>query len=147
MQLTSPHITPESAPYWAAANREQLLLRRCLDTGKSYFYPRDHSPFTGSARTDWVLASGHATLYSFSFSGKKDELHCIAYVTLDEGPTMLSVVECDEPQQLRIGQRLNVAFVPTPNGQKIPVFRLPPTGDGNTLNPISNAAKTGSNPW
>lgn len=124
MYMTSPHISPESAPYWAAANREQLLLRRCLDTGKAFFYPRDHSPFTGSAATDWILVSGNATLYSFSFSGQKDEAHCIAYVTLDEGPTMLSVVQCDKPQQLRIGQRLKVAFVPTTNGQKIPVFRL-----------------------
>ena len=45
MPLTSPHITPESAPFWDAANRGQLLLRRCLDTGKAYYYPRDHSPF------------------------------------------------------------------------------------------------------
>ncbi|MGF6095195.1 Zn-ribbon domain-containing OB-fold protein [Pseudomonas sp. 18175] len=127
MHLTSPHITPESAPYWAAANREQLLLRRCLDTGKAFFYPRDHSPFTGSAACDWIVASGNATLYSFSYSGREDESHCIAYVTLDEGPTMLSVVLCDEPPQLRIGQRLKVIFVPTPSGQKIPAFVLSPT--------------------
>lgn len=126
MHLTSPHITPESAPFWEAANREQLLLRRCLDTGKPYFYPRDHSPFTGSAHTDWIIASGNATLYSFSYSGRNDEAYCIAYVTLDEGPTMLSVVQCDEPRQLRIGQWLKVAFAPTPNGQKIPVFTLSP---------------------
>lgn len=124
MHLTSPHISCESAPFWEAANREQLLLRRCLDTGKAFFYPRDHSPFTGSAATDWVVASGHATLYSFSYSGRDDEAYCIAYVTLDEGPTMLSIIECDDPQHLRIGQRLNVTFAPTPNGQKIPVFRL-----------------------
>lgn len=128
MHLTSPYITPESAPFWEAANREQLLLRRCLDTGKAFFYPRDHSPFTGSAATDWVVASGNATLYSFSYSGRDDEAYCIAYVTLDEGPTMLSVIECDDPQQLRIGHRLEVAFAPTPNGQKIPVFRLSLTG-------------------
>jgi len=85
MPLTSPHITPESAPFWAAANQDQLLLRRCLDTGKAYYYPRDHSPFTGSTATDWIVASGGATLHSFSYSGRADDVHCIAYVTLDEG--------------------------------------------------------------
>ena len=146
MPWISPHITPESAPFWDATNRGQLLLRRCLDTGKAYYYPRDHSPFTGTTNTDWIVASGNATLYSFSYSGRDDEAYCIAYVTLDEGPTMLAVVQCDEPQRLRIGQRLNVAFAPTMNGQKVPVFRWAPSGDARTLNPISNAAKTDSNP-
>lgn len=124
MHLTSPHITLENAPFWEAANHDQLLLRRCLETGKPYFYPRDHSPFTGSNATDWIVASGDATLYSFSYSGQKDEAYCIAYVTLDEGPTLLSVIQCDDPQRLLIGQRLKVSFVPTPNGQKVPAFIL-----------------------
>ena len=124
MHLTSPRITRESAPFWDAANRGQLLLRRCLDTGKAYYYPRDHSPFTGSTNTDWIVASGNATLYSFSYSGRGEALHCIAYVTLDEGPTVLSVILCDDPQPLRIGQRLKVTFVPTPNGQTLPAFTL-----------------------
>ncbi|WP_455824042.1 Zn-ribbon domain-containing OB-fold protein [Pseudomonas graminis] len=127
MPLTSPHICPESTPFWEAANQGQLLLRRCLDTGKAYYYPRDHSPFTGSTATDWIVASGNATLYSFSYSGREHETQCIAYVTLDEGPTMLSVVQCDDPTQLLIGQRLTVAFAATPNGQKIPVFVLSPS--------------------
>ena len=126
MPLTSPHITAESAPFWDAANRGQLLLRRCLDTGKAYYYPRDHSPFTGTTNTDWIVASGNATLYSFSYSGRDDETYRIAYVTLDEGPKLLSMVHCDNPQQLRIGQRLRVAFATTPSGQKIPVFTLSP---------------------
>lgn len=124
MPLTSPHLTRESAPFRDAANRDQLLLRRCLDTGRAYYYPRDHSPFTGSTNTDWIVASGHATLYSFSYNGRDDETYCIAYVTLDEGPTLLSVVQCDNPQHLRIGLRLKVAFTTTPNGQKIPIFTL-----------------------
>ncbi|PRA24815.1 Zn-ribbon domain-containing OB-fold protein [Pseudomonas poae] len=128
MRLTSPHITPESAPFWAAANHGQLLLRRCLDTGKAYYYPRDHSPFTGTTATDWIIASGNATLYSFSYSRRNDEAYCIAYVTLEEGPTILSAIRCDQPQLLRIGQRLKVAFAPTPSGQKIPIFELSPTG-------------------
>ncbi|QCY13096.1 MULTISPECIES: Zn-ribbon domain-containing OB-fold protein [Pseudomonas] len=122
MQINAPCISVETAPFWDAANHDQLLLRRCLDTGKPYWYPRDHSPFTGSTRTDWIVASGDGTLYSFSYSQRDDQVHCIAYVTLDEGPTMLSVVACDDPQKLRIGQRMTVAFAASANGQKVPIF-------------------------
>jgi uncharacterized OB-fold protein len=126
MHLHAPHINAENAPFWAAANQERLLLRRCLDTGKPYYYPRDHSPFTGSTHTDWIVASGDGTLYSFSYSSRDNQIHCIAYITLDEGPTMLSVISCEDPQQLRIGQRVKVAFAASPTGQKVPIFV--PTG-------------------
>jgi hypothetical protein len=39
-------------------------------------------------------------------------------------PTVLSVILCDDPQPLRIGQRLKVTFVQTPNGQTLPAFTL-----------------------
>lgn len=122
MHLKPPQITPESAPFWDAANQGKLLLRRCLDTGKPYYYPRDHSPFTGSTSTDWIVASGDATLYSFSYSRREDHVHCIAYVTLNEGPTILSAIDCEDPQQLRIGQRLKVAFYTCETGQNVPIF-------------------------
>ncbi|KAF1022980.1 MAG: hypothetical protein GAK37_03299 [Pseudomonas sp.] len=122
MQLNSPDITQESAPFWAAANQGQLLLRRCLDTGQPYYYPRDHSPFTGSLHTDWIVASGTGTLYSFSHGLRDGQVHCIAYVTLDEGPTILTVIDCENPQWLHIGQRLKVAFAATASGQNVPVF-------------------------
>jgi uncharacterized OB-fold protein len=54
----------------------------------------------------------------------------MAYVTLAEGPTMMTnIVDCD-PDRLRIGDPVEVAFVATANGGALPMFRpITPTED------------------
>lgn len=48
----------------------------------------------------------------------------LAYVTLAEGPTLLtSIVGC-APEQVRIGAAVRLAFVPAEDGQPVPVFGL-----------------------
>lgn len=118
----SPQAWPETAPYWEAANEGKLLLRRCLDTGRAYHYPRPHSPFTGSTNTEWIEASGNGTLYSFSVLPRAQPPYCIAYVELAEGPIMLSNVLTDDFGSLRIGQMVRVRFAPSANGQLVPMF-------------------------
>lgn len=118
----SPDVSPETADYWHAANDGHLLLRRCKGTGQAFHYPRTVSPFTGQPDTDWIEASGRGTVYSYSVSTRQGAPHCIAYITLEEGPTVLSnLVNCDFAQ-VRIGQPVQVLFASTPNGQRVPVF-------------------------
>ena len=46
----------------------------------------------------------------------------IAYVTLDEGVSMLTnIVDCDL-DALRIGQKVRVVFKPTEGGPPVPMF-------------------------
>jgi uncharacterized protein len=50
--------------------------------------------------------------------------HCIAYVTLKEGPTILSnLIDCDLTA-VRIGQPVRVVFAESENGQKVPMFTV-----------------------
>jgi uncharacterized protein len=118
----TPHVNDETAAFWAAANEHRFLLRRCRDTGKAYYFPRERSPFTGSLNTEWCDASGNATLYSFSVLVRTDTPYCLAYVQLDEGPIILSNLCQTDFTQLRIGQRLRVVFLASADGQKIPMF-------------------------
>jgi uncharacterized OB-fold protein len=47
----------------------------------------------------------------------------IAYVTLDEGVTLLThIIDCDL-DEIGIGDRVEVVFRPSESGQLIPVFR------------------------
>ena len=44
--LPAPEVTPETQRFWEAAAEGKLLLKRCLDTGQCFYYPRALSPFT-----------------------------------------------------------------------------------------------------
>lgn len=117
----SPKPWPETEPFWAAANDRCLLLKRCLQTGKAYYYPRVHSPFTGGD-TEWIESNGKGHIYSFSVLPRAQPPYCIAYVTLSEGPTLLTNVLTDDFDSLSIGQSVHVEFVQSDNGQLVPMF-------------------------
>lgn len=118
---TAPQAWPETETFWNAANEGQLLLKKCADTGKAFFYPREHSPFTGG-ETEWMEACGKGTIYTFSVLPRAQPPYCIAYVTLAEGPTILTNVMTDQIEDLRIGLPVRVEFVASTSGQHIPVF-------------------------
>jgi len=119
---TSPVRTPETDMFWDAANEKRLLLKRCNGTGKAFHPPRTISPFTGSADTEWVEASGKGTIYSLSVTKRKGTEHAIVYVELPEGPIILSALTDCDFDAAAIGQSVKVAFVPSENGQLVPMF-------------------------
>lgn len=120
--IIPPQPNPETAAYWQAANQGKLMLKRCCDTGTAFYYPRDHSPFTGGA-TEWFEASGQATLYSYSILLRSPAPYCLAYVHLAEGPLMMSNILTEDFNSLSIGQALRLDFLDSGNGQQLPVFR------------------------
>lgn len=63
-------------------------------------------------------------IYSYSVARGKEPF-CVAYVTLAEGPTMLTnIVECDL-DALKVGQKVKVKFRATEgDGAPVPVFVL-----------------------
>ena len=120
--ISSPRILPESAAYWQAANDGRLLLKKCADCAEVHFYPRDICPQCLSDRTEWFEAAGTGTVYSFSTMGKGAAAYTLAYVTLDEGVSMLTnLVDC-EPDTLAINQRVKAVFKPAEGGQAVVMF-------------------------
>ena len=115
-------VNPETQPFWNAAARGTLLLKRCTACGEPHWYPRAICPFCGSDRTEWRPASGRGTIYSYSVFRRAPIPYAIAYVTLAEGPTMMTnIVDCDL-DAIRIGQAVRVAFKPTEGGPPVPMF-------------------------
>jgi uncharacterized OB-fold protein len=99
------------------------MVPRCKDTGKFFWYPRNISPYTLSGNVEWVEASGKGTIYTYSIMRRADPNYAIAYVTLEEGVTMMTnIVDCDF-DALSIGQSVELAFFDTEEGQKVPVFK------------------------
>ncbi len=122
-KISVPIVTVESAPFWNAARQGRFVVPTCAACGKTHWYPRAVCPFCGAENIDWRAAFGEGTIYSFSVMRRAKEPYAIAYVTLAEGPTMLTnIVDCNF-DTLHIGQSVRVAFGETENGPPVPLFR------------------------
>jgi uncharacterized OB-fold protein len=120
--LVAPTVYPETRPFWVAASEGRLLVKQCDDCGEHHHYPRAACPFCGSERTQWRTASGRGTIYSFSVMRRAEVPYVIAYVTLDEGPTMMSNIVDADADAIHIGQAVKVKFSPSDGGPPLPVF-------------------------
>ena len=120
--IPAPAVTAETKPFWDAAAEGRLLVKACAACRQPHHYPRSICPFCASDRTEWLTASGRGTVYSFSVMRRAAEPYVIAYVTLEEGVTMMTnIVDCD-PGAVRIGQAVTVVFKPSEGGPPVPMF-------------------------
>jgi uncharacterized protein len=120
--IPAPPVTPETRPFWEAAAAGRLVIKRCTACGRPHHYPRTICPFCWSDQTEWVQASGRGTIYSFSVMRRVSIPYAIAYVSLDEGVTMMTnIVGCDL-EAIHIGQPVRVVFRPTDGGPPVPMF-------------------------
>ncbi|HEX6721159.1 MAG TPA: OB-fold domain-containing protein [Burkholderiaceae bacterium] len=118
--MPSPGIGPDNEGFVAAAKEGRFVLRWCDDCGKTHWYPRATCPHCWSERTQWKPASGRGTVYSYSTMQRADPPYTLAYVTLAEGPTMLTNLVGVGPY--RIGMPVQVQFVASDDGTPVPVF-------------------------
>ena len=121
-RIPAPEPSPETRPFWEAATAGRLLIGKCKACGKPHYYPRVLCPFCGSEATEWVPAGGQGAIYSYSVMRRLPVPYALAYVTLDEGVTMMTnIVDCDL-DAIRIGQRVRLVFKPTEGGPPVPMF-------------------------
>jgi uncharacterized OB-fold protein len=125
-----PVPTAWSRPFWDAARRGELVLKRCTTCGHV-----DHPPYLyctecGSEASEWTKASGKARLYAFAvntygvpFAFVPDLPYVTALVDLPEGPRMISNVVGCPPAALRNGMDLEVVFEQVDGGVVLPKWR------------------------
>ena len=95
-KLPAPAVSQETQAYWDAAAKGKLLVRKCTSCGQLHHYPRTICPFCFSDKTEWIEASGKGTIYSYSVMRRAPVPYAMAYVTLAEGPRMVTnIVDCD----------------------------------------------------
>ena len=121
--MADPLLNVGDERYFEAAKQGKLLLKKCASCGQVHHFPRGVCPFCFSSKVDWVEAKGTGTIYSYSVSRRAGPTpYCIAYVTLDEGVTMMTnIVDCDL-DAVRIGQKVKLTFKNSPNGTAIAMF-------------------------
>jgi uncharacterized protein len=120
--VPAPATNPETEAFWNAAQEGRFLLKWCTECGKAHWYPRAICPFCFSSKTEWREASGKGTIYSYSVMRRAPEMYAVAYVTLAEGPTMLTNIRDCDFDCLSIGQAVRLVFTPTDGGPPVPMF-------------------------
>lgn len=119
--LDAPLLNPEAAAFYEATKAGKFLIPRCKSCGKAHWYPRAYCPFC-FGETKLEEASGDGVIYSYSVLRRVDPPYAIAYVTLAEGPTMMTnLVGCDF-DDLKIGLPVKVVLTPTRDGPPVPCF-------------------------
>ena len=127
-QYLDPVVSPETRPFWEAANEGQLAMQVCKSCGRGHHYPRSLCPHCHSEELQWTRTDGRGIIYSFTVVSRgKNEPYVLAYVEIAPGVRVLThIVDCD-PAGLVIGGSVRAVFRPAPAGQNVLLFT--PAGD------------------
>ena len=127
-----PTPDEETAPFWDGVNADTLLIKHCTACGRFHFYPRPFCPHCWSTDVEWFVASGRATLYTWSVVYNNDLPpfserlpYVAALVNLEEGPRMMTnVVDCPF-DELEADMALEVVYdqISDDPPVKVPRFR------------------------
>jgi hypothetical protein len=120
--IPAPPVTPDTQAFWDAAAQGRLLIKTCTSCRQIHYYPRAICPGCGSDATEWLQASGRGTIYSYSVMRRVPVPYAIAYVTLEEGVSMMTNIVDGDLDAIRIGQAVRVVFKPTEGGPPVPMF-------------------------
>ncbi|MDB5477425.1 MAG: DNA-binding protein [Phenylobacterium sp.] len=121
--IPPPAVSVETKPFWDAAAEGRFLIKRCVACGQAHWYPRTYCPFCDSGETVWEESPGEGVIYTYSVMHRSPSgPYAIGYVTLDEGPAVLTNFVGVAADGLAIGMRVKVQFQPTEGGPPAPVF-------------------------
>jgi uncharacterized OB-fold protein len=121
--IPPPVVNLETQPFWDAAREGRFLIKRCRDCGKPHWYPRAICPHCFSSRTVWEESPGEGVIYTYSVMHRSPTgPYAIGYVTLNEGPAVLTNFVGVAPDGLSIGMKVKVRFQETEGGPPVPVF-------------------------
>jgi uncharacterized protein len=120
----TPAVSVEGRDFWADATQGRLLIKGCGSCGRLHWYPRAICPFCFADATLWQPASGKGTIYSYGIMRQVSEPYVIAYVTLAEGPTLLTNITDTDFDDIAIGKAVELVFAPTEGGPPLPLFKV-----------------------
>lgn len=113
----SPEITAYASPFWAAAREHRLVVQQCERCDRFQHYPRPWCTNCLGNELQWVDASGHGTVYSFTVVRRTanpafvDRVpYVLALVDLDEGVRLTTNIVGCAPSDVFVGQRVRVCF-------------------------------------
>jgi uncharacterized protein len=109
-----------SAPFFEAAARDVLLVKRCGGCGGWLGPEAGGCASCGDDEPRWEAAAGLGTLVSWAVLPESGGV--LGLLELDEGPWLHTRLDCD-PAAAVAGLRVAASFVHPDEGESYPVFR------------------------
>jgi uncharacterized OB-fold protein len=128
--IPKPDVYVPTKPFWDGARAGKLMLQYCLDTNRFQHYPRPVSTYTGSRNLEWREASGRGEIYAVTtlrISGPGLEGRVplsVATVELDEKVRLIANILDSNPEDIKIGMRVILAWDHLDANTPYPAFRL-----------------------
>jgi uncharacterized protein len=125
-----PVEEPENAGYWEALRNHALSLQRCNACEKWIHYPLPACPECGGKDLRFVSIAGLGTVYSYTVVHREFGLHfdapyVSAYVLLNEGVRIATVIIGCEVEDIAIGTAVEVVYHDYPDKELTLAFFTP----------------------
>jgi uncharacterized protein len=116
-----PEPTPVSRPFWDGLSQRRILVQYSPSLGRHVFYPRTLAPGTLADDLEWREIDGAGTLYTFTVARRPtgppwvDAVpQLLAVVQWDVGPRISTELIGVDPNDIRIGMRVEPIFCDLP---------------------------------
>ncbi|MGE0338704.1 MAG: Zn-ribbon domain-containing OB-fold protein [Xanthobacteraceae bacterium] len=125
-----PNVYVNTDPFWQAAQKGELVIQYCKDSGKYQHYPRPVSIYTGKRNLEWRKVSGKGAIYAHTMiripgPGLDGRLPLpVATVELDEGVRMIANIIETDAGDIKIGARVEVAWDKITDDFQYPAFKV-----------------------
>ena len=121
-------------PFWEAANEDRLVIQNCLACDRLQHPPAPACSQCGSGdQLEWKEMSGRGSIYNYGVVHdcpvrllQEDQPFNVAVITLEDDPgiQMYSHLPGIPTDEVPVGAGVEVIFEVTPNGQKVPEWRV-----------------------
>jgi uncharacterized OB-fold protein/acyl dehydratase len=123
-----PAVNRDNAFWFDAAREHRLLIQRCAACAQLRHPPAPCCPTCRSFDWDTVEASGRAVVHSFVVNHHPrtpgfDYPHVVVLVELAEGVRLIANVTGVQPDEVRIGQAVELDWLDADPELSLPVFR------------------------
>lgn len=113
-----PEGIPDShLPFWESLKEHAVRVQRCAKCSTFRYIPKDICPACNSNQVTWEPITGRGEVYTYTVVRRAptpayevDTPYVIAHVTMDEGFRMAARLAAADPESVRIGMRVRIAY-------------------------------------
>ncbi|MPN39910.1 hypothetical protein SDC9_187444 [bioreactor metagenome] len=130
IKRSAPGISDDNRFFWEGAQQGKLLIQHCKSCGELNHPPGPVCPHCQSFEWDTVQASGKGVVYSYVVMHYPevppfDHPNPIGLIELEEGTRLIAQLVGIKPQDVKIGQKVQVEFNTFNDGEMtLPQFRV-----------------------